>query len=97
MQNHLFRLVQEALQNAAKHSNCERIVVALRYGDSVLKLRIKDDGIGFTPEDRSTASTGSGIMNMKERTRFLGAELTIDSVPGGGTEVCVRVPWSTTE
>ena len=97
MQNHLFRLVQEALQNAAKHSNCERIAVTLKYEDSVLELRIKDDGVGFDPEDHSAESTGSGIMNMNERARFLGAEFSIDSAPNSGTQVCVRVPWPTTE
>jgi PAS domain S-box-containing protein len=97
MQNHLFRLVQEALQNAARHSNCERIAVSLKYENSVLELRIKDDGVGFDPEDQFAESTGSGIMNMKERTRFLGAELSIDSSPRSGTQVRVRVPWPPTE
>ncbi len=93
MQNHLFRLVQEALQNAVKHSHCDRIVVNLRCEDSVLEVRIRDDGVGFTPEDQSAVSSGSGITNMRERARVLGAELTINSAPSGGTEVCLRVPW----
>ena len=92
MQNHLFRLVQEALQNAAKHSDCDRIAVTMRREDSILEIRIKDDGVGFTPEDRSAASTGSGIANMRERARVLGAQLTINSTPNG-TQICVRVPW----
>ena len=93
MQNHLFRLVQEALQNAAKHSGCDRIVVTLTYEDSVLEVRVKDNGSGFTAEDHSATSTGSGIMNMRERARCLGAEITIDSAAGRGTEIFVRAPW----
>jgi len=93
MQNHLFRLIQEALQNAAKHSDCDRIEVALKYRDSILEARVADDGVGFKTEDHSALYAHSGIANMKARARFLGVELTIDSAPSRGTAICVRVPW----
>jgi signal transduction histidine kinase len=96
MQNHFFRLVQEALQNAAKHSGCSRIEVSLKHEDSVLEVRVSDDGCGFKVEEQSAESSGSGIMNMKERARCVGGRLTIDSAAGRGTEICVRVPWPTT-
>jgi len=92
MQNHLFRLVQEALQNAARHSGGDRIVVTVTCSESALEVRIEDNGVGFSAKDHWAASTGSGIMNMKERARFLEAELTIQSAPSGGTHICVRVP-----
>jgi len=92
LQNHLFRLVQEGLQNAAKHADCDRVVVSMEEGASDLLVCIADNGVGFDPDDPWAPADGSGITNMKERARLLGAELTIDSVPGRGTKVCIRVP-----
>jgi PAS domain S-box-containing protein len=96
MQVHLFRIVQEALQNASKHSGAERITVTLAYTDETLHVRVEDDGAGFDPEVHSDL-TSSGIMHMTERARFLGGQLIIDSAVGRGTKISLRVPWSPTE
>jgi len=96
MQVHLFRIVQEALQNASRHSGSEHIAVTLAYTDEILDVRVEDDGRGFDPKDPSR-SGGSGVIYMMERARFLGGQLEIDSAVGCGTKVRLRVPWSLTE
>jgi PAS domain S-box-containing protein len=85
----LFRVVQESLHNATKHSKASRVHTELAYTDNKLFLKISDDGIGFDPAE---SYTGLGIINMKERLRLIGGELTIHSSPGSGTRIEAQVP-----
>ena len=83
----IYRVAQEALTNAARHSGAATVDFSLgRQGDGVL-LRIADDGRGL-----DHASEGSGIRGMRERALLVGGQLTIAARPGGGTEVRLRVP-----
>jgi PAS domain S-box-containing protein len=85
----LYRIAQEALNNAAKYSNASRVEVILeRRADSVL-LVVEDDGIGFDAD--RTNEQGFGIAGMRERAALVGATLEIESAPGRGTTVLVRI------
>jgi signal transduction histidine kinase len=80
----LYRVMQEALQNAVKHSGAARIEVAFRADGPELTLRVADQGRGFAPEQIEGAS-GIGLAGMSERLRLVGGGLRIQSAPQGGT------------
>jgi two-component system sensor histidine kinase UhpB len=83
----LYRVAQEALSNAARHSGAERIEVALRRNGEGAELVVSDDGRGFAFEE---SERGLGISGMRERALLIGGELTIESRPGQGTTVRLR-------
>ena len=83
----LYRVAQEALSNAARHSGAERIEVALRRNGEGAELVVSDDGRGFAFEK---SERGLGIAGMRERALLIGGELTIESRPGQGTTVRLR-------
>jgi signal transduction histidine kinase len=86
----LFRIAQEALNNAAKHSAAKRITVELEERGGELVLSISDDGKGFDP---ASAPRGRwGMTTMRERAEAAGGRLTVDSVPGSGTTVRATLP-----
>jgi two-component system, NarL family, sensor histidine kinase UhpB len=85
----VYRVAQEALSNAARHSGAKRIAVALRRSDQGVELEVSDDGRGFAFEE---SESGLGIAGMRERALLIGAELTIESRPGAGTTVQLSVP-----
>jgi signal transduction histidine kinase len=87
----LYRIAQEALNNALKHAFATRETVRLFAQDGLVALEIEDDGRGFDVA-AAEGKGGMGIASMRERTRQLGGELCISSGPGGGTKVSVRVP-----
>jgi len=80
----LYRVLQEALQNAARHSGAERIEVAFRGGGEALTLRVADPGRGFAP-DLLEGPHGLGLVGMRERLLLVGGGLSIESAPGSGT------------
>jgi PAS domain S-box-containing protein len=84
----IYRVVQEALTNAARHAEASTISVELRVRDGVLSARIEDDGRGFEEEDEP----GLGLTGMRERAGLIGGELAVVSRPGSGTTVILRVP-----
>lgn len=85
----VYRVAQEALSNAARHSGAERVAVALRRrGDGGVELDVDDDGCGFAFDE---SEGGLGIAGMRERALLIGGELTIESRPGRGTSVHLRV------
>ncbi len=90
---HLFRIVQEWLSNVARHSRATAAVVSLRSDDHKLRLRIQDDGTGFSgaeavPEGR----IGIGLRGIAERVQMLGGAYDIRSTPGEGTSMTIEVP-----
>ena len=88
--NHLFRIVQEAVNNAVKHSGGTWITIALRKQDGAVELRIDDDGSGF---DRSRDQGGGlGLHIMHYRAHAVSASLRIEYREGGGTSVVCVVP-----
>lgn len=91
-----YRIVEEALANAARHADAGTASVRVAEEDGALRIRVSDDGIGF---DASTiglrdSGAGLGLLAMEERARSLGGELDLASEPGGGTVVEARLPVS---
>jgi two-component system sensor histidine kinase UhpB len=84
----VYRVAQEALSNAARHSEADRIVVTLRRSGDGVELEVADDGRGFAFEQ---SERGLGIGGMRERALLVGGELTIESRPGQGTTVRLEV------
>jgi PAS domain S-box-containing protein len=87
----LFRIVQEALQNATKHSQVRHFEVALSSSANQLHLNVSDRGIGFDAE-KPTPQAGLGLISMRERVRLVNGIISIESKPMGGTTIHVRVP-----
>jgi signal transduction histidine kinase len=88
----VFRIAQEALQNAVRHADASRIEVALDEFPTGLWLRISDDGVGFDPGAAELRARRLGLTSMDERARALGARLEIVSAPGAGTRIGLEVP-----
>ena len=87
----LFRVVQEALRNATKHSGVKRFEVRLWGSRGEIHISISDLGAGFNTET-AMKSTGLGLTSMQERLRLVHGEISIKSQPGGGTTIHARVP-----
>lgn len=90
----LFRTVQEALTNCAKHSRTRSIMVALSLDGPLVSMTISDDGVGFDPGSlgKTTHTGGLGIITMKEMAEFSGGSFTLESAPGKGTRIKVDIP-----
>jgi signal transduction histidine kinase len=86
----LFRVLQEALQNAAKHSGAKQIAVQLAENSGQIHLIVSDSGEGF--DVASEQSRGLGLTSMQERVRLVRGSFVIDSKPEAGTTIHVRVP-----
>jgi len=87
----LYRVTQESLGNALRHSNAGHISVFLGVQGDRLRLTISDDGVGFS-RDAPAAAEGLGLSSMEERMRLVHGTFTIHSSPGAGTQVCAEVP-----
>ncbi|MDD5209118.1 MAG: chemotaxis protein CheB [Elusimicrobiales bacterium] len=91
----LFRIAQEALNNIGKHSKASMAAVKLSRKGKELVLTVSDNGIGFTlGGKRQPAGRGIGLGSMRERSELLGGSLELNSKPGAGTTLVVRVPLS---
>jgi signal transduction histidine kinase len=88
----VFRIAQEALQNALRHAGAERIEVRLENGGGRLALSVADDGRGFDVLAPGVRGRRLGLTSMEERAAELGGRLTIESRPGEGTTVRLEVP-----
>jgi signal transduction histidine kinase len=84
----VFRVVQEALRNAARHSGALQARVLVREENGFLRLSVQDDGKGFVP----SMEAGLGILGMKERVVSLSGTMTMDSRPGKGTTLTFNLP-----
>lgn len=87
----LFRIVQEALQNAIKHAKPKHIEIKSEQANNNLLISITDDGKGFDPSN----SSGMGLRNMKHRTHLLGGTINWVSKPNGGTTINIKLPVKT--
>jgi PAS domain S-box-containing protein len=88
----VYHIFQESLRNVSKHSRAEEVFVTLESTDSVLRLTVRDEGVGLAPERLKTGATGIGIVGMKERAHLVNGTLSLESSLGQGTEVSVAVP-----
>jgi PAS domain S-box-containing protein len=90
----LFRVLQEALSNAVKHSGASSVRVSLRRIDDTLRLEIVDSGRGFDAA-AAIATSGLGLVSMQERLRLVNGEAIVESAPGAGTTVRATVALTT--
>ena len=90
VEDHLFRILQEAISNTLRHAKASRLEVRFRKLEGMALLRIIDNGIGFDPNGRKAGSYGLGSMH--ERTIEVGGTLKIISAPHKGTQVEVKIP-----
>ncbi|MCI0850346.1 MAG: GAF domain-containing sensor histidine kinase [Chloroflexi bacterium] len=92
LEQELFRIAQEALNNCLKHAQAEQISLSLDMTNERVALTVRDDGAGFDPSDPRLRSKRLGLTSMRERAESIGATLRIESAPGAGTVVMVEVP-----
>jgi two-component system NarL family sensor kinase len=89
----VFRVVQDALSNVARHAQATEVRVSLAEQDGELRLSIEDNGVGFDAEAALRAATGSvGLLTMRKRVRATGGRIALDSRPGRGTSVVAAWP-----
>ncbi len=88
----VLRIAQEALNNALRHADAERVELRLQGRDGRLTLTVADNGIGFDPEAPGVRARHLGLTSMEERARALGGTLAVVSRPGEGTTVTLEVP-----
>jgi ligand-binding sensor domain-containing protein/signal transduction histidine kinase len=94
MEDNLLRIGQEAITNSLKHARAGRIRIGVNYQPRSVVLRIHDDGQGFDPRCLPVADGAHfGLLGMRERAKQIGAQLTVSSQPGQGTEVLVEAPF----
>lgn len=87
----LFRILQESLTNIAKHAKAKKVIVDISKEKDILQLTVEDNGIGF---DTGIKETGLsfGLLGIKERTYMMKGDCSIQSQPGKGTKITVRIP-----
>lgn len=91
----LLRATQEALLNIRSHAQADHVHVTLSYLDDLVALDVRDDGIGFEPDevhDRGELTGGQGLRALGERARSLSGNLTIEATESGGSVVSVLLP-----
>ena len=88
----LFRIVQEALTNAARHARATRVDVAIDLEPHLVTVSVSDDGLGFDPASPAIRARRLGLTSMRERAEAAGGSLVVQSAPGAGTTVRVEVP-----
>jgi len=88
----LFRVLQESLQNAVKHSGVRHYKVELHGTEGEIQLTVSDLGVGFDPQD-AIDRRGLGLISMRERMQLVSGEISINSQPGSGTTIHARVPF----
>jgi len=88
----LYRIAQEALNNIAKHAQAGHVEIILERRSDHVSLIVEDDGVGFDPGGMDGERRGFGLLGMQERAALVGASLHIESAPGEGTTILVRMP-----
>ena len=87
-----YRIIQEALTNVTRHAGNRQVDIFIYADEHILNLKIRDYGVGFDPVVSLSRGLSSGLSGMRERARMLGGEMTIESAPGKGTQLSVKLP-----
>lgn len=90
----VFSIVEEAVNNAKKHARAKTVVIRVRVENKTFWLEVQDDGVGFDADSarRRREAGHMGLLNMEDRTEYLGGRLTVESHPGAGTLVRLELP-----
>lgn len=89
---HIFRIIQEIVQNTLKHAKAKQLQISLSQDEGVLLLLIREDGAGFDVKKAKTTSTGLGMKSLEIRTDIMHGSLAIESTPGHGTHYLIKIP-----
>jgi NarL family two-component system sensor histidine kinase LiaS len=89
---HLYRMIQEIVNNAIKHSKATSLIINLYSQNNKLIIKINDDGKGFNTETMKKESTGFGLKNILSRVDILKGDLYLASQPGKGTTYTIEIP-----
>jgi PAS domain S-box-containing protein len=92
VQNTIYRVLQEALTNIAKHSRARAARVRLSWRKAMVELQVKDNGVGIRQQSGGAPGPGLGLKGMRERAALLGGVIDIDSTPSEGTTINCRIP-----
>jgi PAS domain S-box-containing protein len=95
IETHLYRIMQESLNNIVKHAGASEVTVLLKWADDGVALIVEDDGNGFDPVAEASARTagkGLGLLGMMERASLIGGSVEIESTAGSGTTIYARAP-----
>jgi signal transduction histidine kinase len=87
-----YRIIQEALTNIAKHSGATACEVSIQQSDGLLTIAVQDNGAGFPVTPQDSASSGLGLIGIRERASHLGGTVRIETAPGRGTRITVELP-----
>jgi len=90
-----YRIVQEALTNAARHAGVTSVTVRVWIDGDLLNLQVQDAGCGFAPAEVLAAPRSSGLIGIQERALLVGGSFAIESAPGAGAVVSAELPLST--
>lgn len=91
----LFRIFQETLNNTLKHAEATELKVSLKYTDELFSMQITDNGIGFSVDEKkqnTKPGSGVGLRSLYNRSGIIGAQISIESKPGKGTSVLIKLP-----
>jgi two-component system sensor histidine kinase UhpB len=92
IQEVIYRVAQECLQNIAKHSQASHVNLSLRAADHSIRLSVSDDGSGFITGPAGSKTASFGLAGMRERAALLGGKLAVQSAPGKGVKVTLELP-----
>jgi len=87
----LFRIMQEAMNNAIKHSKAKNITVEMDYQPAKFCITVSDDGIGFDTTTLTAGKLGIGLTSMKNRVTLIGGSIKMDSLLNNGTKICITI------
>ena len=85
---HIYLILKEAINNLVKYAGASRCIITVSYHDDLLEVDVRDDGRGFNMADQHY---GNGILSMQNRAQLMRARLIVDTEPGRGTRVTLRV------
>lgn len=91
IEEEIYRIAQEGLNNVVKHAAAREVTIKIKYGENALRLEMRDDGAGFDTQ-LASQSGGVGLRGIQERANKLGGSLKIESTPGKGTRLTVKIP-----
>lgn len=88
----MYRIVQEIIHNAVKHSKARELTIQLHMTDKLLRLATEDDGVGFDPDEIRKTKGGLGLLNLQSRTDVMGGEFSCETEKGKGTKYLFEIP-----
>ena len=96
----IFRAIRELFVNIGKHANAKNLFIDIRIADSLLTVKVKDDGVGFDPTkilNGNEMVDGFGLFSIQQQLMDINGQVSIDSQVGGGTQISITCPLTSSE